>query len=90
MNKKVCLNLLLSSNNQDPVSLADLTPLEDFSKNLNVQPISEIFGICYEDLEKRALKTEADDIVSAYNLWLKSIALKISHYKTVANRVFFI
>jgi hypothetical protein len=87
MNKKVCLNLLLSSNTDDPISLASLSSVSIFSNEAHLKPTPDIIGKIYPDLENKALKKESVDPVQAYNLWLKSIALKLSYFKSHTDKV---
>ena len=45
MSKRLCLNLLLSSNSDSPESLSSLTSITTIAKELRLKPHKEIEGI---------------------------------------------
>lgn len=87
MSKKQCLNFLLSSTAQDPVSLASLTPYNHICQELKIKPLEEITGKIHEEIEKKSIKLETENPAEAYTCWLRGISLKLSQVKLQSDKV---
>ena len=87
MSKKQCLNFLLSSSTQEPLSLSSLTPFTQISQELKLKPSIEITGKIHKELEKKSITLESENLSEAYNTWLRSIGLKLSLIKLQSEKV---
>ena len=87
MSKKACLNILLSANTDDPISLSALSSVSQLCKDHHLKVLAEIQGNPYLELETKAINCERDNELEAFSLWFKSLPLKLSSYKSIGDKV---
>lgn len=88
MNKKPCLNFLVSVSIQEPIGLSRLTNWAQVSSELRLKPSSEIIGELYLELEKKSLQAEDHNVCEGFILWLRSLGIKLAALRVNSDKVF--